>query len=115
MDDIAVISERLEAFLADAEPEVRDVSVTNYEPVTGGYSRIMGRFDVTWTRHGAEERQRVIVRSDPPADRPGFATDRRAEWELMSWLAAHATVPVPAPRWFCDDGRLGPPSLLMDY
>src|SRR4051812_37131565 len=101
MDDVAVITERLESFLNEVEPDVLDISVSNYEPVIGGYSRVMGRFDLKWTRAGTEERRQLMLRSDPPADRAGFATDRRTEWELMSWLSSHQAVPVPAPRWYC--------------
>ena len=41
--------ERLERFLADAEPG-RGARVLSYQPISGGYSRISARASVRWAR-----------------------------------------------------------------
>src|SRR3954468_10951868 len=80
MHDELVMRERLEAFLADVEPRARQVSVSNYEPIAGGYSRVMARFELRWELDGAPQTASMVFRGDPPADRAGFHPDRRAEW-----------------------------------
>src|SRR5436305_2058450 len=115
MHDELVMPERLEAFLAEVEPRARRVSVTNYETIAGGYSRVMARFDVQWELDGKPETVSLVFRGDPPADRAGFHTDRRAEWELLVRLNAGGEVGVPAVRHFCEGGVLGTPSILMDF
>jgi len=48
MADPTVMSARLAAFLAVAEPAATDIEVTSYEVMTGGYSRLLARAEVTW-------------------------------------------------------------------
>jgi aminoglycoside phosphotransferase (APT) family kinase protein len=115
MNDSEVMRDRLEAFLAGEEPDATDISVSNYEPMTGGYSRVMSRFDLKWRQGERDETCQLVCRSDPPPDRAGFHTVRRAEFDLLSFLARCATVAVPTPRYFCDGGRLGAPSIVMDF
>jgi aminoglycoside phosphotransferase (APT) family kinase protein len=115
MEGADVMPGRLEAFLADAEADATDISVTNFEPMTGGYSRVMARFDVKWCRAGRDETCSLVWRADPPADRAGFHTVRRTEFDLLSCLSETSSVVVPKPRYFCDGGHLGAPSILMDF
>ena len=115
VDDVDVMPARLEAFLAEAEPDATDISVLNYEPMIGGYSRVMARFDLSLRREGKEERRQLVFRADPPPDRAGFQTDRRTEWDVLAHLSAGATVSVPAPYWYCDGRHLGSPAILMDF
>jgi aminoglycoside phosphotransferase (APT) family kinase protein len=115
VDDVELMPGRLEAFLAEVEPDVTDISVSNYEPMIGGYSRVMARFDLKWRRAGKEETRNLVFRADPPADRAGFHTNRRTEWDVLAHLAAGAAVSVPAPQWYCDGSHLGTPAILMDF
>ena len=68
MEHADVMPGRLEAFLADAEADATDISVTNFEPMTGGYSRVMARFDLKWRRAGLDETRSLVWRADPPPD-----------------------------------------------
>jgi aminoglycoside phosphotransferase (APT) family kinase protein len=115
MEDGELMVGRLETFLAEAEPGATDISVANYEPMVGGYSRVMAQFDPKWRRAGREETHHLVFRADPPPDRVGFHTDRRTEWDILSYLSAGAAVPVPAPHWYCDGRHVGAPAILMDY
>lgn len=115
MEDQQAILSRLESFLAAVDPSVSDVAVTGYEPIAGGYSRLMARFDVKWRRDGRDETHSFILRGDPPPDREPFHTDRRTEWDLLSNLTAAGDVAVPAARYFCDGAHLGTPSIVMDF
>ena len=76
MDDPSVMPARLAAFLAANEPDATDIEVTGYEVMTGGYSRLLARADVTWRRGGALEQTTFVLRGDPPADRSLIHTDR---------------------------------------
>jgi aminoglycoside phosphotransferase (APT) family kinase protein len=115
MEGADVMPGRLEAFLADAEADATDISVTNFEPMTGGYSRVMARFDLKWCRAGRDETRSFVWRADPPPDRAGFHTVRRTEFDVLSCLSETSTVVVPKPRYFCDGVRLGAPSIVMDF
>jgi aminoglycoside phosphotransferase (APT) family kinase protein len=115
MNDVELMVGRLETFLAEAEPGATDISVVNYEPMIGGYSRVMARFELKWRRDGREETHHLVFRADPPPDRVGFHTDRRTEWDILSHLAAGAAVPVPTPHWYCDGRHLGAPAILMEF
>src|SRR5436305_4178252 len=109
MDDLQVMPGRLEAFLAEAEPNATDIAVSGYEPIAGGYSRMMARFEVKWQRDGASEVHDFVLRGDPPADRESFHTNRRDEWELLAQLTSAGAVAVPTARYFCDGAHLGTP------
>lgn len=115
MDDTQVMPERLEAFLAAAEPSATDIAVSSYDPIAGGYSRLMARFEVNWTRDGRQEIRNFVLRGDPPADRDGFRTDRQAEWELLAHLTEVGDVAMPAARYFCSRGEVGTPAIVIDY
>src|SRR4051794_34051484 len=115
MHDELVMRERLEAFLADVEPRARQGSGSNYEPIAGGDNPGIGRFELRWERAGGPQTASMVFRGAPPADRAGFHTGRRAEWELLARLNAGNEVGVPPVRYFCDGQRLGTPSILMDY
>jgi aminoglycoside phosphotransferase (APT) family kinase protein len=115
MEGADVMPGRLEAFLAGSEADAADISVTNFEPMTGGYSRVMARFDVKWCRAGRDETCSLVWRADPPADRGGFHTVRRTEFDLLSYLSETSTLVVPKVRYFCDGTFLGAPSIVMDF
>jgi hypothetical protein len=66
MHDVSAMPERLAAFLAAVDAG-RKATVTSYEPIIGGYSRLMARADVTWSDGTVET---LILRGDPP---PGKA------------------------------------------
>ncbi len=85
--------------------------MTRYEPITGGYSRLMAR---VWIEdddgsHG------YIVRSDPPPGHSILDTDRAAEWAVLSALHQGGQIPMPAPLWFDATGEeLGSPSIVIE-
>lgn len=114
MHDPNEMPARLAAFLAAEEPGVADVEVTSYEVMTGGYSRLLGRAEVTWVRDGQREQTTFVLRGDPPADRSLIHTDRRAEWELLHAVAPHCN--IAAPRYFDATGdRLGTTAIVLDH
>lgn len=105
---------RLGAFLASEEPDVGSVEVAAYEVMTGGYSRLLARADVTWTRDGRSEQRTFVLRGDPPADRSLIHTDRRAEWDVLHAVAPHCR--IAAPRYFDATGdRLGTTAIVLDH
>jgi len=102
--------ERLERFLADAEPG-RGARVLSYQPISGGYSRISARASVRWA-DGREET--LILRGDPPAGSGVFVSDRDAEWELLSALPNLNSVATAPTRWYDSSGDyLGAKCIVM--
>ena len=102
--------ERLERFLADAEPG-RRARVLSYQPISGGYSRISARASVRWA-DGREET--LILRGDPPAGSGVFVSDRDAEWELLRALPNLNSVATAPTRWYDSSGDyLGAKCIVM--
>src|SRR5690348_4682472 len=92
VEDPSVMPALLTAFLQEQEPDVADIEVTSYEVMTGGYSRLLARADVRWRRGDEDERRRLVLRGDPPADRSLIQTDRRYEWEVLKAVEGRARV-----------------------
>src|SRR5436309_1075492 len=91
----------LERLLASAEPD-RRACVTDFRPITGGYSRLSAVANVRWD-DGATER--LVLRGDPLPGDGVFVSDRDAEWELVQALARSGRVPIPASRWYDATGE----------
>jgi len=102
---------RLAAFLAEQEPDWRDIDVVSYEVMTGGYSRLLAKAHV---RHAAGETT-LVLRGDPPRDRQLIDTDRAQEYDVLACVAA-AGVRTPAVRYFDDTGaQLGTRALVIEF
>ncbi len=111
MHDVSEMPRRLAAFLAAEEPTWRDIEVTSYDVMTGGYSRLLAKAHV---RHAGGEHV-FVLRGDPPADRQLIQTDRAVEWDVLSTVHAHG-VRVSAPKYFDATGdRLGTKALVLEF
>jgi aminoglycoside phosphotransferase (APT) family kinase protein len=105
---------RLAAFLSAREPSIDAVEVHRYEAMTGGYSRLLARADVTWEREGRSESQAFVLRGDPPLDKQLIRTSRLVEWDVLR--AVESSVPVSKPRYLDRDGSaLGTPTIVLDF
>jgi aminoglycoside phosphotransferase (APT) family kinase protein len=101
---------RLSAFLTTNDAAGRTADVTAYQPIIGGYSRLMARADVTWSDGTVE---RVVLRGDPPPGRSMMDTDRDLEWAVLT--ALHGAVRMPTPRHYDPDGAaLGTKCIVLD-
>jgi aminoglycoside phosphotransferase (APT) family kinase protein len=104
--------ERLERFLARRLPNAREIAVTDYVPLSGGYSRLMARF--TATIDGTA--QQLIARGDPPPERAFIVTDRDREWALLSGLTELGSVPMPKALFYDEDGSdLGTKAIILEF
>lgn len=111
MIDASTMPSRLEAFLA--RHDGRRAEVTAYEPMTGGYSRLMAVASVTWS-DGATEK--LVLRGDPPAGKSMMDTDRATEWALLSALGRADSIPMPSARFFDATGdELGTKCIVLDF
>lgn len=111
MHNIDEMPARLAAFLAAEEPGWRDIEVTSYEVMTGGYSRLLAKATV---RH-ADGEHTFVLRGDPPANKQLINTDRGLEWDVLSTMH-RAGVRVSVPRYFDDSGeRLGTRALVLEF
>jgi aminoglycoside phosphotransferase (APT) family kinase protein len=106
------IERRLEAFLGGRLNDATTITVSDYQNLIGGYSRIMSTF--TATIDGRE--QRFVSRADGPPGQALFDTDRDAEWELLSALTADGRAPMPRALFYDADGsELGAKTIILEY
>jgi aminoglycoside phosphotransferase (APT) family kinase protein len=92
----------------------QDVTVTGYEPMTGGYSRLMARFDASFTLDGTAESGTYVLRGDPPKGQAIIETDRQAEFDVIR--AVQDRVNTPAARFIDPTGEhVGTPALVLDF
>ena len=111
MTDTAEHISRLEEFFRRRSDDPDSLKVVDYEPITGGYSRLMTKVFV----EDSSGRRGYIIRSDPPPGQAIIDTDRAEEWQVLSTLYESGQVPMPAPRWFDATGsELGSPSIVID-
>ena len=62
MQDPSVMPEKIKALL-DSEGAT-DIVVSEYAPMTGGYSRLMARFEASFTYDGIAEEGVFVLRGD---------------------------------------------------
>ena len=111
MLDPSVMPELLAAFLAQQQPTWRNVKVSSYEVMTGGYSRLLAKAVVEHDDGSVV----LVLRGDPPADKILIHTDRAQEWELLQALSKHG-VRTPTARHFDASGeQLGTVALVIDF
>lgn len=112
MLDPQVMPERLERFLAREDASLAAARVVDYNPLAGGYSRLMASFTI---EHKGE-RSRYVLRGDPPPGQGLLVSDRRDEWNLLRALESASNAPAPRARWFDAEGtELGTPALVIDW
>ena len=102
------LPQQLEAYLGSVWADGAQVTVSEYEQITGGYSRYMARFRAT----AGDKTQRLILRADPPPGQSILDTDRRVEWDLATALHGDGGVAIPAPLHFDDGTSLGAPAIV---
>ena len=101
--------ERLVKFLSKRNGNAGSVTIHDYTPITGGYSRAMSRF---WAED-ANGRFGYVMRADPPPGQSILDTDRAYEWALLRSLYDTGTVRIPEPLWFDPIGdELGSPAFI---
>jgi len=88
------VNEQLAEFLKRQWPDADTISVENFEPIPGGYSRETFRFDARVRRGNNEEIVPLILRRDPPAAVSILPTSRQTEHELIEAVRAHTSIPV---------------------
>ncbi len=110
MLNTAAMPAKLEGWLAT---HVAPATVDDYTIMTGGFSRVMAKVDLTWAEGGSET---FVLRGDPPPEMATLESDRDAEWALLSALADIGEVPTPAARWYLDDASIiGTKAILIDF
>lgn len=99
---------RIEAFLT-RHGGAGSVTVTDYSPITGGYSRAMSRFHAT----DANGKRGYVMRADPPPGQSILDTDRSVEWNVLKAVHAQGSVGLAAPLYFDATGdELGSPAFI---
>lgn len=93
---LPTLAECLERFLNAMEPD-RAPRVQSCQPISGGYSRETAIAEVCWDNG---QRERLILRADPPAGTGVFQSDRDDEWQVLQWLRSTGSVPVAPVRYY---------------
>lgn len=100
-----------EAFLQNRTQSAVTVNASSCTPLTGGYSRVMTRFEATVDGHT----RRLVARGDPPPDRMYIDTDRAIEYDMLGALQSNAPGTAPRVWGFDADGsELGTKTIVMD-
>lgn len=111
--DLARVGDGLAAWLADRHPERGRVYVGPLSRPASGHSGETILVDVTWTDHGAERAQPLVVRL-PPEDQGLFPRHDLAAQARVQQLLGPTAVPVPDSVVFePDDGWIGVPFMVM--
>jgi aminoglycoside phosphotransferase (APT) family kinase protein len=98
-------------FLAHKQPAWRNIKVSSYEVMTGGYSRLLAKATVTHD----DGHEVLVLRGDPPSDKVLIHTDRELEWDLVRVLNAHG-IRTPVAHYFDHTGEhLGTKALVIDF
>jgi aminoglycoside phosphotransferase (APT) family kinase protein len=102
----------LQRFLDHVE-SARGGTVTDFRPISGGYSRLSALAAVCWA-DGSQES--FVLRADPPPDTGVFDSDRDAEWRLLRALSGKLPIRTPTPRWYDATGAyFGAKCLIVDF
>ncbi|MEX0846346.1 MAG: phosphotransferase family protein [Ilumatobacteraceae bacterium] len=111
MLDTEAMPALLGEYLALQQPEWRNIRVSSYEVMTGGYSRLLARAVVEYDGG----RRVLVVRGDPPEDRILIHTDREQEWHLLRALNEHG-IRTPQAHFFDATGEhLQTKALVLDF
>ena len=98
-------------FLARQQPAWRNIKVSSYEVMTGGYSRLLAKAIVTHD----DGHEVLVLRGDPPSDKVLIHTDREQEWDLVRSLNEHG-IRTPRAHFFDATGEhLGTKALVIDF
>ena len=112
MHDPSTMPDRLVAFLAHASGG-RGATVHDYEPIVGGYSRVMARAKVRWSDGSTET---LVLRGDPLPGKALMETDRDLEWAVLSALGVSGHVPIPPARYYDATGEhLGTKCIVIEH
>lgn len=112
MQDPKIMPEKITALLE--ANGASDISVTEYENMTGGYSRIMARFEASFTIQGNHESGSYVLRGDPPEGQAIIETDRRQEFDVLKAVKPYLN--TPAARFLDAEGEIiGTPALIIDF
>lgn len=110
MHDTSAMPARLATYLSDRST-CRTATVVAYEPIVGGYSRLMASAVVEWSDGTTES---IVLRGDPPPGKSMMETDRDLEWALLT--ALEGAVRMPTARSYDATGEhLGTKCIVLDH
>jgi aminoglycoside phosphotransferase (APT) family kinase protein len=112
MHDASMMPDLLSTFLS-AQDGQRRASVVEYEPMVGGYSRIMAKALVEWSDGRT---QHLVLRGDPPPGKSMMETDRDLEWALLNTLTSADAIRMPAALHYDGTGEhLGTKCIVIEH
>ena len=110
MLDVEKMPSKIEGWLSS---NAENANVDSYTIMTGGFSRVMARVELTWSSGKSET---FILRGDPPPEIATMESDRDAEWELLSTLSTIDGISTPAARWYEENTSIfGTKAIFIDF
>ena len=114
--DLVDLRRRLAGWLAEKTGGPVEVGPLT-RPGENGLSSVTVLFDATWAEGGREVRRSLVARIPPDGDAyPVFPSyDLRRQYEVISAVAAHTSVPVPRLGWLEESPEaIGAPFFVME-
>ena len=112
MHDQSTMPRRLAQFLSERDGN-RVADVVGYEPMVGGYSRLMARADVRWSDGSHEV---FVLRGDPPPGKALIETNRDTEHALLRALGDAGAIAMPGLRGYDPTGEhLGTKCIVLEF
>ena len=112
MQDPKEMPQKIEALLE--ANGASDITVSGYAAMTGGYSRLMARFEASFSINGASESGTYVLRGDPPKGTALIETDRSQEFAVLRAVSPYLN--TPAARFLDANGDfIGTPAMVIDF
>ncbi len=108
------IEEAVLAYLRVRMPAARDLSLSDFTQMTGGWSHEVYVFNACWREDGREASRGMCLRKDPGAGLLRELSSLKQQYRVLQALEA---TPLPTPKvyWYEDDPKLlGGPFFIME-
>lgn len=108
------IPEAIVAYLCAKMPHARDLKLTAFTQIMGGWSHEIYTFDAAWYDNGDETTRAMCLRRDPGAGLLRELSSLKQQYRVLEALEA-TTLPTPGVYWFEEDSALlGGPFFIME-
>jgi aminoglycoside phosphotransferase (APT) family kinase protein len=114
MEGAQTIQEAILAYLRVKMPEARDLRLSDFTQMTGGWSHQIYVFNASWDENGRETTRGMCLRKDPGAGLLRELSSLKQQYQVLQALEA-TTLPTPRVYWYEEDPKLlGGPFFIME-
>jgi aminoglycoside phosphotransferase (APT) family kinase protein len=105
MEGARTIEEAVLAYLGVKMLEARDLKLTDFTQVTGGWSHQIYVFNASWNENGREITRGMCLRKDPGAGLLRELSSLKQQYRVLQTLEA-TTLPTPRVYWYEENSTL---------